>query len=585
MRRAAELLLLVLGLAAAAPVRAAGQEILMRAMDLEQVGAWNEAGALYRQVLGDEPTNAAALLGLERVYVQPAQRDTVLAYAERALAANPEAEAGYAVELRALRAMGRDSAAAAALRRWVAVDSTSAAPWREWARISFRAGRVQDARDAVLLARQRLHAPAVLAPEMAQVDVTDGDWGGAAGEWRAAVGTQALYADAAAFSLRPAPAAAHGAVVQALTAGPRESAPRRVAADLLLGWGDAARAWALLKDALPASDSERVLALRTFGERARALDGPGAQQAAAEAYDVLAGAVPAEDAGPYRIESARAYAASGDTADARRVLRSLSQDSSADGATRAAAASAMIELLVKERNPEAAERALARAGLPGSERERLGRGIARGYIALGDLDRAERAVAADSSLAGEEVRGWVALYRGQLADAERLLRGAGAVVGDPARAPVRAETVELLAAVRVWRDTLPPLGAALLLAARGDSLQASRALVAVARSLPDTASGEAAPALLSWAARCAAAGGDSAGAQALWLEVAERFGSSDVAPAAELALARALAGHGDVRGAVARLEAMILAHPRSALAPEARRELDRLRGEVPGGEP
>jgi hypothetical protein len=243
----------------------------------------------------------------------------------------------------------------------------------------------------------------------------------------------------------------------------------------------------------------------------------------------------------------------------------------------------MVELLVTEGNPEAAARALAGAGLSGTERERLDRVIARGFIALGVLDRAERAVAADSSLAGDEVRGWVALYRGQLADARRLLRQAGALVGDRARAPQRAETVALLDAV--GPDTLPRLGAALLAAARGDSLGASRALVAVARGLPGAAGsgGEAAPALLSWAARFAAAGGDSAGAVALWLEVADRFDSSAAAPAAELALARALAGRGDVKAAVARLEAMILAHPESALVPEARRELDRLRGEVPGG--
>ena len=581
--RAARLLVGLLALAAAAPLRAAGQEILIRAMDLEQVGAWNEAGALYRQVLVDEPTNAAALLGLERVSVQPAQRDTVLAYAARALAANPAAQAAYAVELRVLRAMGRDSLAAVALARWVAADSGSSAPYREWARISFKAGRVQDARDAVLLARQRLRDRAALAPEMAQVDAAGGDWSGAAGEWRAAVAAQPVYAEAAGFGLRQAPAEMHGAVIGTLTgSGPGMAAGRRVAADLLLGWNEPGRAWTLLRGALPAADSERAVVLRTFAERARSLDGPGAQRAAAEAYDLLAAALAPEDAGQIRIESARAYAAAGDTADARRVLRSLSGDPAADDVTRSAAAAAMIELLVRERNPEAAERTLAGAGtkLPGIERERLARVVARGWLQIGALDRAERAVAADSSLAGDEVRGWVALYRGRLADAKRLLRGAGATVGDRSRAPARAETVALLDAVD--RDTLPELGSALLLAARGDSLHASRALVTVARGLPDSgATPEAEPALLSWAARFAAAGGNSAGAEALWREVAERFGSSNAAPAAELALARALAARGDLKAAVQRLEAMILAHPESALVPEARRELDRLRALVP----
>ena len=584
MRPAARLVTALMVLASAAPARAAGQEILLRAMDLEQVGAWNEAGTLYRQVLSEEPTNAAALLGLERVFVQPAQRDTVLALAERAIAANPAASTAYAVELRTLRAMGRDSLAARALSRWVAVDSASPAPYREWARLSFRAGRVQDARDAVLLARQRLRDPSALAPELAQVDVQQGDWVGAAGEWRSAVGAQAVYVDAASFSLRPAPVPVHDAVIAALTAsGAGAAAGRQVAADLLLGWSEPGRAWALLKDALPESDSLRVVALRTFAERSRALDGPEAQRAAGAAYDRLAAALPPEDAGRTRIESAQAYAAAGDTADARRVLRTLAADTSADGETRSAAAAATVELQVREGNPEEAERTLAGAleRLSGTERERLARVVARGWLRLGTLDRAERAVDGDSSLAGDEVRGWVAMYRGRLADARQLLRLAGASVGDRALAPLRAETVALIDAV--GRDSLPALGAALLRAARGDSLGASRALVAVARRVADSAAeSEAEPALLAWAARCAAAGRDSSGAEALWLEVADRFGASNAAPAAELALARALASRGDVKGAARRLEAMILAHPESALAPEARRELDRVRGLVPG---
>jgi len=584
MRPAASPLLVLLALAAAAPARAAGQEILLRAMDLEGVGAWNEAGTLYRQVLAEEPTNAAALLGLERVFVQPAQRDTVLACAERAIAANPAAPTAYAVELRTLRAMGRDSLAARALSRWVAVDSASPAPYREWARLSFRAGRVQDARDAVLLARQRLGDPSALAPELAQVDVQQADWAGAAREWRAAVGAQAVYADAASFSLRPAPTAARDAVIAALTAsGPEAATGRQLAADLLLGWSEPGRAWALLKDALPASDSLRIVALRTFAERSQALGGPDAQRAAGAAYDLLAAALPPEDAGRTRIESAQAFAAAGDTAAARRVLRTLAADTAADGETRSAAAAATVELQVREGNPEEASRTLAAAleRLSGTERERLARVIARGWLRRGALERAERAVDGDSSLAGDEVRGWVALYRGRLAEARRLLRLAGASVGDRALAPLRAETVALIDAV--GQDTLPELGAALLRAARGDSLGASRALVAVARGLADSAAGsEAEPALLAWAARCAAAGRDSAGAEALWLEVADRFGASNAAPAAELALARALAGRGDLKGAARRLEAMILAHPESALVPEARRELDRVRRLVPG---
>lgn len=580
MRRTARLLLVLLALLA--PARAPGQEVLIRALDLEQVGAWNEAATLYRQVLAAEPTNAPALLGLERVYGQVGggRRDSVLAYAERAIAANPAGPIAYAVELRTLRATGADSLAAAAFERWVAAQPASAAPYREWARLSVQAGRLRDARDAVALARERLRDPAALAPEMALVEVAEADWVGAAGEWRAGVMAQPSYAEAASFSLRPAPVAARDGVLRVLSApGAGAVAGRRVAADLLLGWNEPGRAWTMLRDVLPAQDSQRVGALRGFAERARSLDGPGAQLAAAQAYDLLAAVGPREEAQWMRIESARAFAASGDVASARRVLRKLADDPAADEATRAAAGAATVELLVREGNPAEAERMLAVgvAGLPGSEREQLSLQIAGGWLRLGALDRAAGAVERDSSLAGDEVRGWVALYRGDLGAARTLLRNAGAETGDRQKAPARAAAVALLDAVT--RDSFPELGAALLLAARGDSLQASRALVAAARQL--AGNGEAEPAVLSWAAGVAASARDVAGAEALWREIAERFPSSSVAPAAELALARSLADRGDLQHAAARLQAMILAHPQSALVPEARRELDRVRGLVP----
>jgi TolA-binding protein len=54
-----------------------------------------------------------------------------------------------------------------------------------------------------------------------------------------------------------------------------------------------------------------------------------------------------------------------------------------------------------------------------------------------------------------------------------------------------------------------------------------------------------------------------------------------VAAASLLHLARAAAARGRAAAAVRSLERLILDYPESALAPEARRELDRVRGLVP----
>lgn len=575
MARIASLALLL----ALLPARVVGQEVVQRALELEERGLWADAAALYGELLHAEPANVLALLGLERVDAQIGRRDSTLAYARRAIAADSANPTARAIEVRILRGMGQDSLAAAALGRWAAAQPGSDAPYREWARLSLQAGRLHDAADAVALARQRLHAPTALAPEMAQVYAAQGDWSRAASEWRDAVGAQPAWADAAAYSLRPAPASARDGSLRILTApGPASSSGRRIAATLLLGWDEPGPGWAMLKGVLPSPAAERLELLRSFGDRARSLDGPGAQLAAAEAYEMAATLVPADDATQLLIESARAYAAGGAREAALRLLRGMAENPASGEEIRTAAAGATIQLLVAEGNPEAAGRLLDSAGarLAASERAALARLVARGWLKLGALGRAGAALGPDSSLAAEEIRGWVALYGGDLARAGRLLRAVGAGFGERETAPQRAAAVALLGAVD--RDTLPALGAALLLAARGDSLGASRALAAVARGL----SGEGVPAVLSWAARFAAAGRDAAAAEALWREIAERHAGSSAAPAAELALARSLAGRGDLQGAAARLEALILAHPESALVPEARRELDRVRGLVPG---
>ena len=574
-RALAALLFLAL-IAAALPARSAAQAALVRAMDMEQQGQWALAAAGYAAALREQPGNPIALLGLERVGAQAGWKDTVLAYAERAIAGDSANATAYGIEVRTLRSLGRDSLASSALGRWVAADPRSPMPYREWAQLDLAAGRVSDARQVIGLARQRLSSPTILAPEMARAEAAAGQWSGAAAEWRAGVAAEPPYAEAAAFSLHPAPVAARDAVLGVLTAaGPGASPGRRLAADLLLGWNEPGRAWDLLSADLPAAGPLRAQALRGFADRALALDGPGAQHAGARALEELAALEPPPTAVATRIASARGYAAAGDAASAQRVLAPLAADP--DTAARSSAVATLVELEARAGDPAGAAQRLAAdaAVLAGSERARLGRAIATAWLRRGDLARAGAAVADDSSLRGMEIRGWIAVYAGRLREGGEALRGTGAAGGDPARAAARAAMVELLDAVS--RDSLPALGAALLQAERGDTLGAARALVPIARQL----GGDAEPALLSWAARDAAAGGDAAGAEALWREIADRFAATPQAPAAELALARALAARGDLAGARAQLEAMILAHPESALVPQARRELDRVKGLVP----
>jgi hypothetical protein len=119
------------------------------------------------------------------------------------------------------------------------------------------------------------------------------------------------------------------------------------------------------------------------------------------------------------------------------------------------------------------------------------------------------------------------------------------------------------------------LGMAFLALARGDSTQASRRFEAAAVDVP-----EGAALLLTLAARIETARRAEERALSLWRRVAEEHKNSGEAPEAQLEWARSLRRRGDVKGARAHLETLILDYPDSALVPQARRELDALRGVV-----
>jgi tetratricopeptide (TPR) repeat protein len=574
-------MLCVLGLLASWPLASGlAQDALARAFDFERQGRWADAAAAFRSVLAREPSHAPALLGAERVYTQLGLRDSIMMLVRRALQVDSTSSVIRQVELRTARALGGEPLAAEALRRWMAAVPRSEAPHRELVRALLAGGRLDEARTALLNARNHL-GPAVLRPEMAQLEAQAGNWSRAAEEWRAAVAATPTMMTAALFNLQAAPPPQRDGLLRSLTTPDTSQLGRRMGAELLLGWRDAPRAWTMLSRALPAEGPLRETTLRGFADRARSQPGRESQRVAGEALELLAASASGPAAARLRIESARAFWAAGEGAAARRVLRAIADDpgSPADVATSSVAT--LIEMHVREGDVAAAAALLEqrRRRLPAGEGMRLGLIVARGWLARGELDRAEAAALADSSLAGDEIRGWAALYRGHVAAARELLRGSGLRSGQDAPAE-RAAVVALLQAVEA--DTVPALGAALLTAGRGDTAAAARALAALARSGgPAAGTDQARAALLALAAGFAQAAGDTTGADTLYRAIIERLPDTSPAPAAMLAVARLMGARGDVRGAVTQLETMILRYPQSALLPEARRELDRVRGLVP----
>ncbi|HRN54404.1 MAG TPA: hypothetical protein PK788_12985, partial [Gemmatimonadaceae bacterium] len=165
--------------------------------------------------------------------------------------------------------------------------------------------------------------------------------------------------------------------------------------------------------------------------------------------------------------------------------------------------------------------------------------------------------------ADDAVAGWLALYDGDLVTARRALR-----YGDVAATDAVA-ALSLLSRTRAERSTT--IGAAFLALARQDSSAAVTALLRASEELSD-----AAPLLVTMAARVEMARGADARAIPLWTRVATAFAQAPEAAEARLEWGRALKRRGDPRGAREQFETLIIDYPGSALVPQARRELDAL---------
>src|SRR5438477_619008 len=439
-----------------APAQAIGQ-----GFDLERAGQYQRAAIVYFTTLRAEPTNLAALLGLERVLPSLSRLPELLPAAQRAVAASPRNAALRALLLRTYVALTELDSARALAQRWTAEQPRDEAPYREWA-----------------------------------------------------------------------------------------------------------------------------IALGRFADLANGGNTPDARRVRALALARYADLVPEPLAVRARAEAARAFLGAGDRVAARRELAHVAADSTAPPDAQALAQSALVEALIDDGQlREAATRLGADSRLSSDDRAALRLKLARARIQRGELDLADSVLRADSSVDALALRGWVALYSGDLKGAQQLFRAAGPYAGDRRDATDRSGALALLQGLP--GDHFPELGSALLLVARGDSVHAVPGLrLAAARLGPGGGGGgggEGRAEILLLAGRIAVRLDtlQQRTAVAPFAEVAGMPGKSAAAPAAELEWARLLLRQQKPAEAIAHLEHLILAYPESAVVPEARRELERARGAIP----
>ncbi len=536
---------------------------MLRALDLEASGKFREAAPIFRAALRATPT-AGALLGLERVYAELHMSDSLLPPLDSLIARRPREPLYRSVKLRTLQILRRDDQLRAAFEQWTRDLPRDPAPYREYARVLIQLGRPAAADSIVQRGRAALGSARDLQYETAQLRAAMGQWTASATAWRAALATAPHLANAAAYALAPTPNATRDSVRVALSAPPAEPGARRGLAELELLWGRPQAAWEAMR-ALPA-DTASATVWEEFGERAME------DERYALARDALRAALNARRTPALAVRAATAAARAGTPQDVF-VIAPLSE---VEGDPARAARDYVpvhvdaLAALGRAADADALVRRYDRWLAPG-QRMRLAQLVATAWVRAGDLGRARAALAsvgpdADSS----EAAGWLALYEGRLGAARVLLRAA--------RDPSPDLALALGIVSRTRGDSAPELGAGFLALARRDSAAAAATFVAAAAQHPEVAS-----ALLLAASRLHSARGDAAGAIALWGRIVAESPDSPEAAEGELEWARALRRRGDRAGAAAHLEHLILSAPRSALLPQARRELELVRGAVPPG--
>src|SRR5688572_20313308 len=472
-----------------APGAAAAQGgTLSHAFELERRGDYKGAVTAYRGILSRSPGELSALLGLERVLLPLDRSAEILPDLRAALAANPSSAAFYGVALRAWGATDQPDSMRAVAERWARIAPRDEAPYREWGAAALASRHRDQALQAYRLGRERLGRVDVLAAEMAQLAITDGDYATAAREWVPAVRRLPGYRITAVATLGHAPAYKREEILRILAAE-SDFAARRLESELRVKWGDPLGGLSALESGLDESRGQGLESLRALVDQLRMLQTRDALLARARALEIIAARMPPVQASRARLEAAQAYSAAGDREAARRMLSGLADDRSAPSGVVSGAAGALVTVLIGEGKLPEAGRKLAelRPQMTVEEHAQLTRSLVAAHIRKGELDRADSALGRDSTIEGHALAGWIRLYRGDLRGSVEAFKSAGPYAGDRAEATRRTTMLALLQPIE--GDTLPALGAALLKLEQGDTTTAAKELKAIADRLPPAKGG------------------------------------------------------------------------------------------------
>jgi tetratricopeptide (TPR) repeat protein len=569
------------GLAAQATGGEEGERV-RQAAALEMAGDLEGAQAVLAGILAERPTSLAALLAYERVLRMQGRLELLIPAVERLLAADGASALGHQLRVRTYASLDRLDELELAAESWIRSAPRLETPYREVARTWMGRGDFARAVQVLERGRRTVGRADALALELGDVAAGTGDVERGAREWERAIGPEGrgLMLVRRRLALLPdAGTAVLPALVARLAAEPVTPARQRAAVELAIEAGLAAQAEQIARatvPALPAGERPAFLV-----EVARRGEGAGLRRLAYWAYSELLAAGAEGAAGEQlavRARMAELALAVGDTAAAAESYRVLEPHAAPGSRQRQRGAALRLELAAREGRLEEAVRDFAgfRAEFPEApETDRVAAAVGGALAARGQAEEAERIVAGVSGPRSGLLRGRLALRQGDIATARReILRAAPALQGPEATEAITLAT--LLGRLSPAGGEL--IGRAAALDAAGD---VAAAVTLLATESIGLGAAERAP-VLDYAAGLAERAGHAVEAEAVRRTVIAEFQTGPEPPAALLALARAAAARPEgLPEAQTLLERLILDHPRSALVPQARRELNRLRGLVP----
>lgn len=514
-----------------------------------------DAISAWREVIATGQTGQG-LLGLERVFGNLSQDDSILPTVDSLLEKNPTDKVVRGVQLRVLRLLGREQDARLKFNEWVKLAPHDPTPYREYASELLTDGRAAAADTVLQEASASLGSTKALTIEIATLRAALGLWGAAAAAWRDAMMSEEYLEQTVVYSLQAAPLAQRDSV-RAVLRGSTTASSKKVLGSLELQWGAARDGWRAIST-LTAADS----AFDTWNDFAQDAERQGAWLAARDAFAAMNKMRPLPATA---IRAATAAIAGGEPASALELIASA-RSQMQPVAIRTQVLPLQVRALSQLGRAAEAEALVARdsAQLDPGTRKGYARMVAWGWIRAGQVEKARAAIAGGNGDDEDEVTAWIALYDGDLAKARGGLRR-----------PTET-TAEVLTAMallsRTKADSSRTAGAAFLALARGDSAQAAVRFERAADELPD-----AAPLLLALSARIQSARKQDGPAIAIWTRILNQYPAAPEAAESDLEWARTLRRKGDVAGAIDHLEHLILTYPQSALVPQARRELEAVR--------